>query len=89
MKYNGGKIRINLRRAQSDASIINAPILLYFLINDTGWLWWYSLVALAFISYRIIDFKTVLGQEWDVILTKSKVFQSLVNDVKEIKEKIK
>lgn len=85
MKNNGGKIRIILRRAQADASIINVPILLYFLIKDTGWLWWYSIILIVGILYRIYDTKVIFGQEWDAIFTKSKVFRELINDVKQIK----
>ena len=89
MKHNGGKIRIILRRAQADMSIINAPILLFLLIKETGWLWWYSLAAVASMLSRVFDFKVIFGQEWDAIFMKSKVFQDLVNDVRQIKEKIK
>lgn len=85
MKNNIGKVRTIFNRARTDATAFQLLMIGYLFVKEAGWHWWYIPVVVLFILYRVYDTRKILGQEWDFIFEKSRIFQELVNDVKQIK----
>lgn len=85
---NIGKYKVIFDRARSYAQSINVFILVYLLIDKTGWLWWYSLIIIVGLIIVYFDNKHVIGQERDYIWTRPGELKNMIENIKYIKSKV-
>ena len=85
MKINIGKYKVLFDRQRGYMQLINSCILIYLLLDKTGFQIYYLLVlpVIAFLIYY--DNKKIIAEERDYVWTRPGKLNDMLNDIKEIK----
>ncbi len=81
-----GKLRIAILRSTFLFSLQTWMMIVYSIIRDTGFLWWYALVPIGIISWMIFDMVIIWKQELEISLKDNKEWRELRTEIKELKE---
>ena len=81
-----GKLRIAILRSTFLFSLQTWAMIVYSIIRDTGFLWWYVLVPIGIISWMIFDMVIIWKQELEISLKDNKEWRELRTEIKELKE---
>ena len=83
-----GRFRISILRSSFLFSLQTWGMIVYATIQDTGFLWWYSLVPIGILAWMIFDMAVVWKQELEISLKDNQEWKNLRKDIAELKKEV-
>ena len=66
-----------VKRQQTYLSIVQAAMIAYLFIKDTGWQWYYWLFVVLYPVWMYFDSRFIHGKEIDYEYQKSRMFRDI------------
>ena len=83
---DSGKLNLRIARNRMFLTLFQFLMISYLFIVERGWQWWYLLMIPIMILLNILDVKKIYPKEVNFGNQQSKIFMTLVQDVKDIKD---